>query len=105
MAPGLLEATRRRVAVRAHELREHEARMRALWVSCALSWVLGAISAPLLWWGLEWLGARIAFPKPIWYSLFVLSWIVPAALTAAGLVWRQVRARGQNGYATFDNEP
>jgi anti-sigma factor RsiW len=53
---ALMEATRRRLHLRARELHEQEVRMRALWMACGLSWVLGVLTAPLLWWGLEWIG-------------------------------------------------
>lgn len=97
--PRLLETTRKRLLVRAHELREQEARMRALWVSCALSWVLGLLSAPLLWWGLEWIGQRTSLPKPWWYLAFVFWWMMPAVVAGGVLTWRHTRAAAENGYA------
>jgi hypothetical protein len=96
--PTLLEATRRRLHLRARELQEHEGRMRALWMACGLSWVLGVLTAPLLWWGLEWIGQRFVVPQPVWVTAFLFSWIVPAAVVAAVLAWRQSRAANQNGY-------
>jgi anti-sigma factor RsiW len=99
--PALTEATRRRLQLRARELREHESRMRALWVACGLSWVLGVLTAPLLWWGLEWIGQRFAVPQPVWVTAFLSSWIVPAAGVAAVLVWRQSHAANQHGYASI----
>jgi hypothetical protein len=99
--PALMEATRRRLHVRASELCEHEARMRALWMACGLSWVLGLLTAPLLWWGLEWIGQRFLVPQPVWVTAFLFSWIVPAAVVAAVLAWRQSHAANQNGYASI----
>jgi anti-sigma factor RsiW len=99
--PALMEATRRRLHLRAREIREHEARMRALWMACGLSWVLGVLTAPLLWWGLEWIGHRFLVPQPVWVTAFLFSWIVPAAVVAAALAWRQSRAADQNGYASI----
>ena len=96
--PAVVEATRRRVHARALELREHDARMRALWMSCALSWMLGAVSAPLLWRGLEWIGQRLALPQPVQVVAFVFWWIVPAVAVAAVLTWRRSRALTENGY-------
>lgn len=95
--PAVVEATRRRVQARAHELRENDARMRALWMSCALSWMLGAVSAPLLWRGLEWIGQRLALPEPVQLVAFVFWWIVPAVVVAAVLTWRRSRALAENG--------
>jgi anti-sigma factor RsiW len=98
--PALVEATRQRVHLRARELREHEARTRALWLSCGLSWILGAFSAPLVWQGLEWIGQHIALPDLVWQTAFVLWWFVPAAVVGAVFVWHRAHALGENGYAT-----
>ena len=83
--PALVEATRRRLYVRARELREHESRMRALWMACSLSWVLGVLTAPLLWWGLEWIGQHVGAPRTIWITALVLWWLTPfrAAVSSA----------------------
>ncbi len=96
----VVEATRRRVQAHAHELREHDARMRALWMSCALSWMLGAVSAPLLWHGLEWIGQRLALPQPVQVAAFVFWWIVPAVVVAAVLTWRRSGTLAENGTRT-----
>jgi anti-sigma factor RsiW len=97
--PAVVEATRRRLRLRARELREQQSRMRGLWMACALSWMLGALSAPLLWWGLEWLGERVALPQPVWVMAFLMWWVVPAALIGAVLAWRRTRAATENGHA------
>lgn len=97
--PALVSATQLRVRLRARELREHQARMRALWISCALSWVLGAVTAPLLWWGVEWLGHHIALPQAVWFSVFLLLWIVPAVAVGAVMAWQRSRTSSENGYA------
>jgi anti-sigma factor RsiW len=97
--PALVEATRRRVHFRARELREQEARTRALWFSCALSWILGAFSAPLLWRGFEWIGHHIALPDLVWQTAFLLWWFVPAAVVGAVFVWRRAHTSSENGYA------
>jgi predicted anti-sigma-YlaC factor YlaD len=95
--PVLLETTRRRLHLRARELREHEARMHGLWISCALSWVLGALSAPLLWWGFRWLGRHMALPDLAWQTAFAFWWVMPAAATAAVLAGLRARAANENG--------
>jgi len=87
-------ATQMRARVRARELSENAARMRALWVSCALSWILGVASAPLLWRAFEWTGHRLAISRVVWMTGFALSWLAPAAITAALIAWR--RARGSS---------
>ncbi len=56
--PALVSTTQARVRWRARELRENQARLRALWISCGLSWLLGTLTAPLLWEAIAWLGRR-----------------------------------------------
>ncbi len=89
---ALVLRTQMRARIRARELIENAARMRALWVSCTLSWVLGVLSAPLLWRGFEWMGQRWAISRPVWMTGFALSWGAPAVVAAAVIAWRQARA-------------
>jgi hypothetical protein len=87
----LVLTTQMRARVRARELVENAAQMRALWVSCALSWVLGVVSAPLMWRGFAWLGHHWAISRAVWITGFALSWVAPAAVAGAIIAWRQVR--------------
>jgi hypothetical protein len=87
----LVRTTQMRARIRARELIENAVRMRALWISCTLSWVLGVISAPLLWRGFEWIGHRLAISRAVWITGFALSWVAPAVVVAAVIAWRQVR--------------
>lgn len=100
--PQLVERTRKRVLTRARELREQHTRMRGLWIACALSWLLGAVSAPLLWWGLEWIGQRVALGRPVLALAFVYSWVAPAAFVAAVLAWRKLMLGAVNGSTTTE---
>jgi len=86
---SLVLRTQMQARVRAHEIAENAARLRALWISCALSWVLGVVSAPLMWRGFEWLGQRLALSRVEWITGFALAWIAPAVVAAAIIVWRQ----------------
>ena len=95
--PALVRATQFRVRLRARELHERESRMRGLWISCALSWVSGVLSAPLLWWGLQWIGHHMALPDLAWQTAFILWWVMPAAATAAVLAGLRARAARENG--------
>jgi anti-sigma factor RsiW len=99
--PQLVEVTRRRARTHAHELREQRARMSALWITCALSWVLGTVSAPVLWWGVEWIGQRFALPQPVWVLAFVFWWFAPATLMASVLTWQKFRQGTEEGTSTF----
>lgn len=95
--PALVRATQFRVRLRAQELREQKSRMRGLWISCALSWILGALSAPLLWWGFQWVGRHMVLPDLAWQTAFVLWWVMPAAAAAAVLAGLRARALSENG--------
>ena len=86
---SLVIRTQMQVRVRALEITENAARLRALWISCALSWVLGVVSAPLMWRGFEWIGHRLALSRVVWITGFALAWIAPAGVAAAIIVWRQ----------------
>jgi len=95
---SLVLRTQMQVRVRALEITENAARLRALWISCALSWVLGVASAPLMWRGFEWLGHRLAISRVVWITGFALAWVAPAVVTAAIIAWRQAEravGRGQ----------
>lgn len=96
VSPAVVEATRLRMRIRAQQLREERSRMRALWISCALSWILGAASAPLLWRGFEWAGRYLDMPNIVWQAAFVMWWFVPAALVGGVIVWWRARASGEN---------
>jgi hypothetical protein len=89
--PTLVRTTQMRARIRARELIENAVRMRALWISCTLSWVLGVVSAPLLWRGFEWIGNRLAISRAVWMTGFALSWVVPSVVVAAVIAWRQGR--------------
>jgi hypothetical protein len=88
---ALVQTTQMRARLRGCELIENAARMRALWISCALSWALGVVSAPLLWRGFEWIGHRLAISRAVWMTGFVLTWVAPAVVVAAVIAWRQAR--------------
>ncbi len=91
VSPGLIRATRLRVRARALELRERRAQMVMLWVSCALSWVLGALSAPFAWRAFAWLGERFRMPAVVWQLGFALWWALPAVAVAVVLVMRKTQ--------------
>jgi hypothetical protein len=88
--PALVSRTQRRVHLRARELSAQRATLLPLWIFCALSWVLGVVSAPLVWRACEWLGHWTGVPDLMWQMGFVLWWTLPALGVAAMLT---VRAR------------
>lgn len=88
--PGLAGRTQLRVYLRAQELRPRPAAW-ALWISFALSWLLGVASAPLVWRGFEWAG-RVAGLPTLWLKLaFGLWWGIPAAIAAG--IWVMEKRR------------
>jgi hypothetical protein len=94
VGPGLIRATRLRVHARALELHERRTQMTMLWVSCALSWILGALSAPFVWRVFAWLGVHYKLPAIAWQLGFALWWALPAAAVAVVLVMRRAQTEG-----------
>ena len=90
LPPDLAARTQFRVYLRAQELRPGR-RASVLWISVALSWMLGIASAPLVWRGFEWAG-RVAGLPTVWLKLtFGLWWGVPAAIAAG--IWAMEKRR------------
>ena len=90
--PALVSTTQARVRWRARQLRENQARLHALWISCGLSWLLGAATAPLLWEAVAWLGRRLDVSQAVWIAVFVMCWIAPATLVGAVVAWKYSHA-------------
>jgi anti-sigma factor RsiW len=96
--PALVSITQARVRLRSRELRENQARLRALWISCGLSWLLGAVTAPLLWQALAWLGRRFELSSAILITGFVICWLAPATMVGALVAWRHAHASGTESH-------
>lgn len=103
VTPELAARARLRVRLRAAELREYHSRQRALWVCCALSWILGAVTAPLLWQAVRWIGERFQLPMALSVTLFVLGWSLPVAVGAGVLLWWRSQARAENDFVPRGN--
>jgi hypothetical protein len=97
---GLAARTQMRVRLRAQESAQTSSGGALLWVITVASWLLGVLSAPLVWRGFAWAGARLNLPKPVLELGFVLWWAVPA-LVAVGVVLHQ---RGLNS-ASASKQP
>jgi uncharacterized membrane protein YqjE len=99
--PALVSITQARVRLRAGELREKQAHLRALWISCGLSWLMGTLTAPLVWQAMAWLGRRFDLSQAIWITLFGICWIAPATALAALLAcWRSRNVTESNSRPT-----
>jgi len=88
---GLASRTQFRVRLRAQELREREPKRRALWLTCAVSWIFGVVSAPYVWNLFQWFGQRAGLPKLVWEVGFGLWWTIPALFAAAVLLMENSR--------------
>ena len=87
--PGDLAArTRLRVRLRAQEFSRTANGSLWLWLVTAASWVLGVLSAPLVWKIFSWMGSSFGVPKLALEMGFILWWTVPA-LVAVGVVLHQ----------------
>jgi predicted anti-sigma-YlaC factor YlaD len=85
---GLAALTSLRVREKTAELKQERTRNIALIVGCALSWLTGVASAPLVWKLCAWLGSMLDLPRLVWQAGFVLWWFVPAAAAGLLIVWR-----------------
>lgn len=81
--PALVARTQRAVHRRSNEIRAFHAQLVPLWTSCAISWVLGGITLPLVWRGIEWVGQYVTLPSPVGILLLVLWWALPTLGVAA----------------------
>jgi anti-sigma factor RsiW len=82
----LVDRTRRVVQLRAQEMRVRQAQLLPLWMSCALSWVLGGLTLPLLWRAVGWLEGYVKLPDAVWVLVLVLWWALPTLAAAAILI-------------------
>jgi predicted anti-sigma-YlaC factor YlaD len=88
---GLADRTQFRVRLRAQELREREPKRRALWFTCAVSWLFGVATAPYVWSLFQWFGQRTGVPKMVWEVGFGLWWTIPAFFAVAVLLMENSR--------------
>ena len=93
--PELVARTRLLVKFRTRELERGHSWLLPVWILCALSWVIGILTAPFVWRGFEWRGHRAGLPTLVWASGFVLWWAVPvlAVLLLLGAGGRQAASR------------
>lgn len=85
---GLAARAKLHVRLRARESSQTANASLWLWLVTAASWVLGVLSAPLVWKIFSWMGSSFGVPKLALEMGFVLWWTVPA-LVAVGVVLHQ----------------
>jgi len=92
--PELVKRTQLMVRFRAHQLERERTGMLPVWVCCALSWILGIVTAPSVWRVFEWLGRHAGVPNLVWQAGFVAWWLLPAIVAAAVLALRRPESGG-----------
>lgn len=90
----LVARTQLRVRLRAQEASESSHSGLLLWIITAASWLLGVLSAPLVWRGFAWFGGQFGVPRLALEMGFVLWWTVPALLAAAAVLHQRGVAQG-----------
>jgi hypothetical protein len=93
--PELVARTRRAVHLRASELHAQKSQWIPLWMSCALSWVLGGLTLPLVWQAIKWVESYLSLPSPVGIFLLMLWWALPTLVVAAFLGTRKTWAAGR----------
>jgi len=73
-----------------------------VWAACAISWAFGAVSAPYVWRGQEWVGHRTGVPNLVWQMGFGLWWALPAVVTAVNLLMTQ-SGSSESGWEKLEN--
>jgi anti-sigma factor RsiW len=94
---GLAARTQMRVRLRAQESAQTSNSGALLWVITGASWVLGLISAPLVWRGFTWVGAQWNLPNLVLEMGFVLWWTVPALIAVAVILQQRAAGAIANG--------
>ncbi len=79
----LAARTQLKVRLRAQQKAETTSSNLWLWIITAASWLLGVVSAPLVWRGFTWLGEVAHLPKAVLELGFVLWWAVPGLIAVA----------------------
>ena len=103
--PGLAASTSLCVHEKAAQLRHWRARNVALIAGCAISWMAGVASAPLVWRLCEWVGATLALPRIVWELGFLSWWLVPAASAGLVILWVNARAAREEFNGRMEAKP
>jgi len=90
----LAARTQLRVRLRAQESVQSSSSNALLWIITAASWMLGILSAPLVWRVFAWVGAQLDLPKLVLEFGFVLWWTVPALIAVAVVLHQRTTIHG-----------
>jgi hypothetical protein len=90
----LVARTQLRVRLRAQEAGESSRTNPLLWIITAASWLLGVLSAPLVWRGFAWFGGHFGIPRLALELGFLLWWTVPALVAVAAVLYQRAAVQG-----------
>jgi hypothetical protein len=100
MPRDLAARTQLRVRLRAQESAQTAEGGYLLWVITGFSWLVGVLSAPLVWRGFSWVGNYLHVPKLALEMGFVLWWAVPALFAVSAVLYQKgmsfSSSRGRN---------
>jgi hypothetical protein len=85
----LVVRTQMRIRLRAQESAGTVGSGALLWIITAASWLLGILSAPLVWRAFAWVGLQLNLPKAVLEFGFVLWWTVPALIAVAVVLYQR----------------
>jgi hypothetical protein len=86
---SLVSRTQLRVRLRAHEIQEQADHARPVWVSCAVSLAMTAVSTSYLWEASGWLAHQVGGPNWLWQLWAFTFWFFPSVAAIAVLVWQR----------------
>lgn len=89
----LAARTQMRVRLRAEAAAQVSTAGAWLWIITAASWVLGVVSAPLVWRVFAWVGGELDLPKLVLQFGFVLWWAVPGLIALAVVLYQRAMSR------------
>ena len=78
-----------RVRLRAQQPPDAPVSSALLWIITAASWLLGILSAPLVWRLFTWAGTSLNLPKLVLELGFVLWWAIPAFVAVAVVLYQR----------------
>jgi hypothetical protein len=104
LPPALVSRSQMRVYFRAQQLQNAGTGGWALWISCAISWLLGSATAPYIWGAFRWMGQHAGVPDLIWQMGVALWWALPALIAIAILLIEKFGISGVGRWQKCNDE-
>src|SRR5437660_12310975 len=86
--PRLVLNTQARVRARAFTLRQRQQWLTLVALACPFVGLSAAITTPLIWRAVDWIGTFAGLPRLLWQVGFAFYWVVPALLVSVVLLLR-----------------